>query len=101
MAHALDVLRLTRGVYACPLLLLFLSIFFFVSFCFLQALGSVVTAYYSDSAALLLSNGMAISMGLSGGLLYVSHWIGGKFDLYTATGYVVGEDDSATAVQGL
>jgi hypothetical protein len=84
------------------LLLLFLLLLFF---CVLlldpQALGSVVTAYYSDSAALLLSNGMAISMGLSGGLLYVSHWIGGKFDLYTATGYVVGEDDSTTAVQGL
>jgi len=64
-----------------------------------QALGSVVTASYADSAQMLLSNGMVISMGLSGGLLYVSHWIGGKFDLYTSSGYVVGqeEEDSTLA----
>lgn len=75
--------------------------FFLHFFCRPQALGSVVTAFYSDSAAMLLSNGMVISMGLSGGLLYVSHWIGGQFDLYTATGYVVGDDESAAAVQGI
>jgi len=58
----------------------------------------VVTASYADSAQLLLSNGMVISMGLSGGLLYISHWIGGKFDLYTSSGYVVGQEEDSTLV---
>jgi ATP:ADP antiporter, AAA family len=57
-----------------------------------KALGSVVTAFYSDSSVMLLSNGMIISMGLSGFLLYVSNWIGIKFDTYTESGYVVGAD---------
>ena len=58
-----------------------------------KALGSVVTNFYSDSAAMLMSNGMIISMGLSGFLLYVSNWMGGKFDEYTEGGFVVGGDD--------
>jgi len=53
----------------------------------------VVTNFYSDSAALLLSNGMVISMGLSGALLYASNWIGAKFDSYTESGYVVGNEE--------
>jgi AAA family ATP:ADP antiporter len=57
-----------------------------------KALGSVVTAFYSNSSELLLSNGMIISMGLSGFLLYISNWIGIKFDAYTESGYVVGAD---------
>lgn len=57
-----------------------------------QALGSVVTNFYAESATLLLSNGMIISMGLSGLLLYVSNWMGGKFEQYTETGTVVGDE---------
>jgi hypothetical protein len=53
----------------------------------------VVTNFYSDSAALLLSNGMVISMGLSGALLYASNWIGLKFDSYMESGYVVGNEE--------
>jgi AAA family ATP:ADP antiporter len=64
-----------------------------------KALGSVVTNFYADSAAMLLSNGMVVSMALSGGLLYVSNWIGGKFDQYTEAGYVVGADAEALAEQ--
>ena len=62
-----------------------------------KALGSVVTNFYSDSSAMLLSNGMFISMGLSGVLIYVSKWIGDKFDQYTEAGYVVGADAEAEA----
>lgn len=53
----------------------------------------MVTNFYSDSAALLLSNGMVISMGLSGALLYASNWIGLKFDSYMESGYVVGNEE--------
>mmetsp|Transcript_42672 Transcript_42672/g.72662 ORF Transcript_42672/g.72662 Transcript_42672/m.72662 type:complete len:503 (-) Transcript_42672:295-1803(-) len=60
-----------------------------------KALGSVVTNFYADSAPMLLSNGMVISMGLSGGLLYASNWIGTKFDEFMESGYIVGSEDEA------
>lgn len=41
---------------------------------------------------------MAISMGLSVGLLYVSHWIGMQFTAYVASGLVVGNDEAAETV---
>lgn len=58
-----------------------------------------MTNFYADSASLLLSNGMIISMGLSGLLLYVSNWMGGKFEQYTETGTVIGDEtpDSGNA----
>mmetsp|Transcript_30698 Transcript_30698/g.55849 ORF Transcript_30698/g.55849 Transcript_30698/m.55849 type:complete len:176 (-) Transcript_30698:284-811(-) len=60
-----------------------------------KALGSVVTNFYADSAPMLLSNGMVISMGLSGGLLYASNWIGTKFDEFMESGHIVGSEHEA------
>ena len=57
-----------------------------------KALGSVVTNFYADSSSSLLSNGMMISMGLSAGLLYVSHLIGGKFTALMSSGTIVGDE---------
>lgn len=37
---------------------------------------------------------MGISMGLSVGLLYVSHWVGIKFNTFMASGLVVGNDEA-------
>jgi len=63
--------------------------------CLIQALGSVVTNFYADSAPMLLSNGMVISMGLSGVLLYASNWIGTKFDEFMESGHIVGSEHEA------
>uniref|UniRef100_A0A7S2SQY8 ADP,ATP carrier protein n=1 Tax=Rhizochromulina marina TaxID=1034831 RepID=A0A7S2SQY8_9STRA len=57
-----------------------------------KAGGSVITAFFADNAAALLSYGMVFSMGLSVFLLYVSRWMGITFDEYVNTGYVVGGD---------
>jgi len=57
-----------------------------------KALGSVVTNFWADSAAALLSNGMVISIALSGYLLWVSKFMGEKFDEYQESGFVVGEE---------
>jgi hypothetical protein len=64
----------------------------------LKALGSVVTNFYAESSADLLSTGMTISMGLSVGLLYVSHWVGIKFNALMASGLVIGNDEAVQKV---
>ena len=58
----------------------------------IQALGSVFTNAWSDSAADLLSYGSFVGMAMSAGLIWVSYWQGAQFDSLIATGTLVGDD---------
>lgn len=57
-----------------------------------KAAGSVVTNALSDSVTNLVQFGGLVSVGISVFLVWVAAWMGTKFDEYTATGFVVGED---------
>jgi ATP:ADP antiporter, AAA family len=60
-----------------------------------KAMGSVVTNAFSDSAANLVANGSFVGMAVASFLIWNARFMGGKFDEYTASGFVVGEEPSA------
>ena len=57
-----------------------------------KALGSVVTNAFSDSASNLISNGSLVGMTVASFLIWNATFMGRKFDEYTESGYIVGED---------
>mmetsp|Transcript_14452 Transcript_14452/g.20372 ORF Transcript_14452/g.20372 Transcript_14452/m.20372 type:complete len:653 (-) Transcript_14452:188-2146(-) len=58
-----------------------------------KALGSVVTNTFSDSAQNLVANGSLVGMVVASFLIWNARFMGKKFDEYTESGYIVGEDD--------
>ncbi|KAL3909071.1 MAG: hypothetical protein SGILL_008236 [Bacillariaceae sp.] len=59
-----------------------------------KALGSVVTNAFSDSATSLVANGSLVGMAVSSFLIWNARFMGKKFDEYTESGYIVGEDNN-------
>ena len=59
-----------------------------------KALGSVVTNAFSDSATNLVANGSFVGMAVSCFLIWNARFMGKKFDEYTESGYIVGEEDN-------
>jgi len=58
-----------------------------------KALGSVVTNAFSDSASTLVANGSLVGMAVATFLIWNARYMGHKFDEYTNSGYIVGEED--------
>ena len=58
-----------------------------------KAVGSVVTNAFSDSAANLVANGSLVGMAVASFLIWNARFMGRKFDEYTESGFVVGEDE--------
>jgi AAA family ATP:ADP antiporter len=58
-----------------------------------KALGSVVTNAFSDSATVLVANGSLVGMAVASFLIWNARFMGRKFDEYTESGYIVGEDN--------
>jgi AAA family ATP:ADP antiporter len=59
-----------------------------------KALGSVVTNAFSDSATTLVANGSFVGMAVSTFLIWNARFMGKKFDEYTESGYIVGEENN-------
>lgn len=58
-----------------------------------KALGSVVTNAFSDSAEALVANGSLVGMAVASFLIWNARFMGKKFEEYTESGYIVGEDN--------
>jgi ATP:ADP antiporter, AAA family len=59
-----------------------------------KALGSVVTNAFSDSAPSLVANGSLVGIAMSCFLIWNARFMGKKFDEYTESGYIVGEESN-------
>jgi AAA family ATP:ADP antiporter len=59
-----------------------------------KALGSVVTNAFSDSATVLVANGSLVGMCVASFLIWNARFMGKKFEEYTESGYIVGEDNN-------
>jgi ATP:ADP antiporter, AAA family len=59
-----------------------------------KALGSVVTNAFSDSAPSLVANGSLVGIAVSCFLIWNARLMGEKFDEYTESGYIVGEENN-------
>jgi AAA family ATP:ADP antiporter len=59
-----------------------------------KALGSVVTNAFSDSAENLVANGSLVGMAVSCFLIWNARFMGKCFEEYTASGYIVGEENN-------
>jgi AAA family ATP:ADP antiporter len=59
-----------------------------------KALGSVVTNAFSDSAADLVANGSLVGISVASFLIWNARFMGKKFEEYTESGHIVGEEDS-------
>ncbi len=57
-----------------------------------KALGSVVTNAFSDSVEALVANGSLVGMAVASFLIWNARFMGKKFEEYTESGYIVGED---------
>lgn len=66
-----------------------------------KALGSVVTNAFSDSAANLVSNGSLVGMAVASFLIWNANFMGKKFDEFTESGYIVGEDSGVQTHEAL
>jgi len=64
-----------------------------------KALGSVVTNAFSDSAHDLIQNGSLVGMAVASFLIWNATFMGRKFDEYTESGHVVGQDPDEDAVE--
>lgn len=62
-----------------------------------KALGSVVTNAFSDSATNLVANGSLVGMCVASFLIWNARFMGAKFDEYTSSGYIVGEESSLSS----
>jgi AAA family ATP:ADP antiporter len=58
-----------------------------------KAMGSLVTNAFSDSAQMLVANGSLVGMAVASFLIWNARFMGKKFDEYTASGYIVGEEN--------
>lgn len=58
-----------------------------------KALGSVVTNAFSYSSDVLVENGSLVGMAVASFLIWNARFMGKKFDEYTESGYIVGEDN--------
>lgn len=58
-----------------------------------KAVGSVVTNAFSDSAANLVANGSLVGMAVASFLIWNARFMGKKFEEYTESGFVVGEEE--------
>jgi ATP:ADP antiporter, AAA family len=59
-----------------------------------KALGSVVTYAFSDSAPSLVANGSLVGIAVSCFLIWNARFMGKKFEEYTESGYIVGEENN-------
>jgi AAA family ATP:ADP antiporter len=59
-----------------------------------KALGSVVTNAFSNSAADLVANGSLVGIGVASFLIWNARFMGKKFEEYTESGFIVGEEHS-------
>jgi ATP:ADP antiporter, AAA family len=59
-----------------------------------KALGSVVTNAFSHSAPFLVANGTLVGIAVSCFLMWNARFMGKKFDEYTESGYIVGEENN-------
>ena len=59
-----------------------------------KALGSLVTNAFSYSATALIANGSLVGMAVSSFLIWNATFMGRKFEEYTESGYIVGEDNN-------
>ena len=66
-----------------------------------KALGSLVTNAFSDSAEHLVSNGSLVGMCVASFLIWNATFMGRKFDDYTESGFVVGEDTEVQTHEAL
>jgi AAA family ATP:ADP antiporter len=64
-----------------------------------KALGSVVTNAFSDSAANLVANGSLVGMAVASFLIWNARYMGKKFEEYTESGYIVGDDEQGGDVE--
>jgi len=62
-----------------------------------KALGSVVTNAFSDSATNLVANGSLVGMCVASFLIWNARFMGAKFDEYTSSGYIVGDEGSSSS----
>ena len=58
-----------------------------------KALGSVVTNAFSDNTVALVSNGSLVGIAVASFLIWNARFMGKKFDEYTTSGYIVGDND--------
>ena len=66
-----------------------------------KALGSVVTNAFSDSSAALISNGSLVGMCVASFLVWNATYMGKKFDEYSESGYIVGDDPSEDELEAV
>lgn len=59
-----------------------------------KALGSVVTNAFSDSAHSIVTNGSIVGIAVSSFLIWNARFMGKKFEEYTKSGYIVGDEDA-------
>lgn len=64
-----------------------------------KAMGSLVTNAFSYSADVLVSRGSLVGMAVASFLIWNARFMGKKFDEYTESGYIVGEDNSEESQQ--
>lgn len=65
-----------------------------------KALGSVITNAFSDSTASLVGNGSLIGMAVASFLIWNATYMGRKFEEYTESGYIVGEENNISHIDG-
>jgi len=59
-----------------------------------KALGSLVTNAFSHSAEVLVANGSLVGMCVASFLIWNARFMGKRFDEYSESGYIVGEEDN-------
>lgn len=64
-----------------------------------KAFGSIVTNAFSDNAHNLVQNGSLVGMAVASFLIWNATFMGRKFDEYTESGYIVGQDPSEESVE--
>ena len=65
-----------------------------------KALGSVVTDAFSNSASSLVSHGSLVGIAVATFLIWNANFMGRKFDEYTESGYIVGDENSGVSEDG-
>jgi ATP:ADP antiporter, AAA family len=59
-----------------------------------KAAGSIVTNAFSYSAEVLVSNGTLVGMAVASFLIWNARFMGQKFEEYTESGYIVGDENN-------
>eukprot|EP00540_Astrosyne_radiata_P023088 CAMPEP_0116863820 /NCGR_PEP_ID=MMETSP0418-20121206/24456_1 /TAXON_ID=1158023 /ORGANISM="Astrosyne radiata, Strain 13vi08-1A" /LENGTH=176 /DNA_ID=CAMNT_0004498927 /DNA_START=36 /DNA_END=566 /DNA_ORIENTATION=+ len=58
-----------------------------------KALGSLVTDAFSDSTEHLVANGSLVGMAVASFLIWNARYMGRKFEEFTSSGYIVGQEE--------